>query len=224
MSTKLGFKIIVSDSWIKGQADPVPVEVEELAGPPTFMLTPTDEEERLQIARRAGYCDRCEGERRIAAGQDRRGQPIYARCPRCDGKGLPMLSPEVMRAVMAHICRGWSGWLSAEGHEIPYSPEMRDRIAVHRAIWAVLVSRAQELKIRYEEELEDFFAPGGVPSPQGEMSQTSSSQASISSSEPGSSSDCSRGTTSVGSQGPISEPGGPFSSFTASGSEGSSAA
>lgn len=219
MTTKLGFKIIVSDSWIKGQTDPVPVVVEELAGPPTWVLVPTDEEERLAIAKRAGYCERCEGERRIPAGQDRKGQPIFAKCPRCDGKGLPLLSPPVMRAVFAHIVRGWSGWISAEGEEIPYSEATRDRVAVHRAIWAVIVARAQELKIRYEEQLEDFFEPGGEPSSEETSLQMSSSQASPSSSAPGASSAFSNATTSAASPAQTSPPGEPFSISSGSGSE-----
>ncbi len=195
--SQLGFKIIVSDSWIKGQADPVPHRIEDLAGEPVFLLVPTDDEERLAIARRAGYCDRCEGEGRIPGPLDRRGQPMLIRCPRCEGKGKPMLSPEVMRAICAHICRGWQGWISAEGSEIPYSPEMRDRVAVHRALFAVIVSEAQRLKIRYEEEAEDFFASSREPSSGESQSQTPSQEPTPSSGD-GGSSGTSKDTTSGG--------------------------
>jgi hypothetical protein len=186
---KLGLTIVVTDAWLSGQRDPVPTAIPDLAGEPVFLLRPTDEEERLRIAEQAGYCARCEGEGRITAGTDRRGQPMLITCPRCRGRGLPMLSPEVMRAVVRQVVHGWSGWLSAEGHEIPYSEQMRDRIAVHRALYAVLVARAQDLAIRYEDELDAFFASSGDGSPAEGTPQSSSCQDQPSSCEPGDSSE-----------------------------------
>lgn len=171
--SELGFKIKIHESWLRGVAEPVPVPISDLDGEPVFLVMPTDEEERLAIARRAGYCEECEGRRAIAVGYDRKGEKLWAKCPRCQGKGKRMLDPEVMRAVMTHIVRGWSGWRSAEGSEIPFTPENLAKIATHRAIYAVVVSAAQKLKVEYEEVLDENLEDGADTSSREAPDQTS---------------------------------------------------
>lgn len=183
---ELGFKIHIHDAWVRGISEPIAVPIDELDA--TFLLVPTDDEERFSIARRAGFCDECEGRGAIQVGVDRRGEKLWAKCPRCHGKGKRLLDHDVMRAVMRHIVKGWSGWKSAEGTEIPFSPENLDKIATHRAIYAVVVAAAQKLKVEYSDEIDENLERGADISSESAPSQTSDLHGSGAASERGTSS------------------------------------
>jgi len=152
------WRITIHDSWLRGDDEFVQVPIPEIYSSPVFALRPTDEEDRVRIASRAGYCRACDGRGAIPAGFAPNPAPMT--CPKCKGKGKAMDHPDVRLAIFRHVVGGWSGWQTEEGTEVPFTQENLDRAARHTALFAVVVAKAQTLKVEYRQAVDENLAPG----------------------------------------------------------------
>ena len=150
--------IDVTDAWVSGSTDIQSVVITELRGAPRFALTPSDQHERVAIARRHGYCAKCDGRGYIptAWGKEMRAVP----CPSCRGKCKGMDHADVRLGLLTDLCHGWEGWLSKSGAEVPFDPARLAAIAKDELLSGVILGYSQKMKKDVQEAEGKASEPG----------------------------------------------------------------
>jgi len=139
-------RIEVTDLFLAEAAEPVEVEIEGLHPGNRFLLLPIRDADRRRWQQQHKLCRTCGGLGFVPL------RDSAAKCPTCGGtRGPSFDDPAIRKATLAEFCRGWHDWLTASGSPIPYSAEMRDRIAEDSGIYWMIRDAAERLLRRVEE-------------------------------------------------------------------------
>lgn len=176
----------VTDEWLDGAADAAPVTIHELRGDPVFMLVPSDETERVDLARAHGYCQECDGRGYHVHPWARQLRSVD--CPRCRGKSKALDHPSIRLVMLEAYCKSWSGWTTKQGTEIKDTPELRSKIARDDIVYALIMGHSQTLKRTITDAVQGNGRPGRATSSEASRVQDTDGRGSDESSRPGASS------------------------------------
>jgi hypothetical protein len=140
-------KRIISDLFFTDEREPVEVEIEEFTDGNKFMLVPVRQRDRDRWQKEHKMCPTCGGLGFFP------GEKRLLTCPRCKGQAGPShASPDVRAAILNDIVKGWSGWLSASGRDIPYSEQTVAKVAEDFDLYNIIITAASETVKKSEDE------------------------------------------------------------------------